>query len=492
MRQAAIVLLLLVAPAHAAATPPALPWWETSALDADGDRIDDALDADAAGPLRILLTLPSPATPRDLRAIEAAGATVAWAGARLPVVAATAARADLGALAALPRVLFVEKEDTLELALRESAPMVQAPQARDETGATGAGVVVAVLDDGIDRAHPDLAGRVVASFDAAPAPAPLPVPLPDPLGILQETRLIPTSTAGHGTHVAGIVAGSGAASDGALVGVAPGAALVDVDVFSGPNSTTSTLALRGLEWTMENAARLGVRIVVMSLGGRSSDGTDALSRAVDQAAAQGLLVVAAAGNRGPEPGSVRAPGAAAGALTVGAVDKQGALAGFSARGPTPDGRMKPELVAPGVGIVSAVPVASTTALAALAAGGDPRYGAMSGTSMAAPHVAGVAALLFEIEPALTPEQARTILLASAADAGEPGVDPATGHGLVDALSAARLARDPVALAGVQGSAALGATVDDGRARVLLGALGSVGLLVAVGAGGALLLARKAK
>ena len=489
-----LLAALLLAPhggaSHGEAAPPdgpggrggAAPWWARSGLDADRDGLDDALGEGPPGePLRVLLAYDHHPGPGDLARAEAAGARVDLAPRHFPLLAATAPRAALPALAALPGVVLVEREDALHRHLAESVPLVRAPEAWEETGATGKGVAIAVLDDGVFGTHPDFEGKVVARFDAAPAAPGGALPLPD-------AAPLPSGGRGHGTHVAGIAAGTGARSGGAYRGVAPGALLVDVKVFGADDKATSATVLRGLDWVLDHAEETGVRVVVLSLGGRFSDGTDALSRAVDEATARGLVVVVSAGNGGPGPGSVTSPGTAATAITVGAVDKTLRPAPFSARGPTPDGRLKPDLVAPGVDITSTVPPASTTALEGVLSGrGTLLYGPLSGTSMAAPHVAGAAALLLEANPALAPGEVKRALLEGARDLGEPGPDPVTGHGLLDVQAAARLA-SPEALAqqAVGGPAPAPPAPWPG---VLLLAGGAVALLVGGGVGVGLLLAR---
>ncbi|WP_234361477.1 S8 family serine peptidase [Plantactinospora sp. BB1] len=249
---------------------------------------------------------------------------------------------------------------------------IGAPQAWD-AGYTGRGARVAVLDSGIDATHPDLAGQVAEKKDFTAD------------GGDAGDRL------GHGTHVAATIAGTGAASNGARRGVAPDARLVVGKVLDDNGEGTDSQVIAGMEWAASRAD-----VVNMSLGGwEPSDGTDPMSLALDTLATQtGALFVVAAGNSGPLHGTVAAPGAAASALTVGAVDGDDVLADFSNRGPLVNtGAAKPELVAPGVDIVAAR-AAGTTPGRLL----DQRYVFMSGTSMAAPHVAGAAAVLAQRHP----------------------------------------------------------------------------------------------
>ncbi|GLH96659.1 peptidase [Phytohabitans aurantiacus] len=261
--------------------------------------------------------------------------------------------------------------------LKESVPQVGAPQAW-AAGYDGTGVTVAVLDTGVDAGHPDLAGKVDEAVSFVPG---------DDAG----------DANGHGTHVASTVAGTGAASGGVYKGVAPGADLVVGKVLDDSGFGNDSWVLAGMEW----AAGTGADVVSMSLGDDTpSDGTDPLSAAVDALSAQyGTLFVIAAGNAGPE--TIGAPGSAASALTVGAVDKSDALADFSSTGPLiGTGGLKPDLTAPGVDI---------TAARAQEGG----YTTLSGTSMATPHVSGAAAILAQRHPDWTGERLKAALMSSA-------------------------------------------------------------------------------
>ncbi len=264
---------------------------------------------------------------------------------------------------------------------------IGAPQAWN-AGYTGTGARVAVLDTGIDATHPDLAGQVAEKKDFTAD------------GGDAGDRL------GHGTHVASLIAGTGAASGGARKGVAPGAQLVVGKVLDDNGEGTDSSVIAGMEWAASRAA-----VVNLSLGGGDpSDGTDPLSLALDALTDQtGALFVVAAGNAGPDDGSVSSPGAAAGALTVGAVDGADAVPDFSSRGPLVTTRAaKPELVAPGVDIVAARAAGTTMGKPI-----DARYTAASGTSMATPHVAGAAAVLAQRHPDWRAGQLKAALVGAA-------------------------------------------------------------------------------
>ena len=289
-------------------------------------------------------------------------------------------------------------------ALDASVAQVGAPAAWDR-GFTGTGTTVAVLDSGIDDQHPDLAGQVVGRqnfTDGSEADADL---------------------SGHGTHVAATVAGTGA-SDPEYRGVAPGAKLLDGKVCDVDGCAESWI-VAGMTWaTVDRHAK----VVNLSLSGDDDpDVVDPVEQAVETLSEQtGALFVVAAGNaREPVPG-VGSPGSAPAALTVGAVDAAGKLASFSRRGPTGDGRLKPDITAPGVDITAARGSAATRVP------GRPGdlYTTLSGTSMAAPHVAGGAAILSQQHPTWSGRQLKSALMQSARP--DPAVrGSGQGAGLLD-------------------------------------------------------------
>ncbi|WP_331723179.1 S8 family peptidase [Streptomyces canus] len=268
-------------------------------------------------------------------------------------------------------------------------------------GYDGKGVKVAILDTGVDTTHPDLASAVKASKNFTGTGS-------------------TDDRAGHGTHVAATLAGSGARSRGRYKGVAPGAGILNAKVLddSGEGSDSSVIA--GLEW----AAGQGARVANLSLGQADTPGEDPVEAAVNALSkSTGMLTVAAAGNEGPDAGTVDSPGAAESALTVGAVDGEDRLADFSSIGPTADSALKPDLTAPGVDIVSA--------RAAHGHMGDPAadgYVSMSGTSMATPHVAGAAAILAQRHPDWTGARIKQALTASTTPTtGATGYQQGTGR-----------------------------------------------------------------
>ncbi|MEV4680563.1 S8 family peptidase [Streptomyces kurssanovii] len=292
--------------------------------------------------------------------------------------------------------------------LKESVPLIGASEAW-AAGYTGKGVKVAVLDTGIDADHPDFAGLIDGTASFVPGEA-------------------VTDVNGHGTHVAGTIVGSGAASGGENKGVAPDADLYVGKVLGGAEGYgQDSWVMAGMQW----AAESGADVVNMSLGDSyPTDGSDPMSQTVDALSARyGTLFVIAAGNSGPE--SISAPGAAAAALTVAATDKQDRLASFSSTGPLAhSGGMKPDIAAPGVDITAARSQAMTD-------GGEGMYRTISGTSMATPHVAGAAAILAQQHPDWTGAQLKEHLTSTAKglDAGYSPYEVGTGR--LDVASAVR-------------------------------------------------------
>ena len=260
---------------------------------------------------------------------------------------------------------------------------------RDEAqseGYTGEGVTVAVVDTGIDSTHPDLVGQVVAERDFT-------------------YENITKDYVGHGTFVASEIAGTGVASGGVYTGVAPGVKLISARVLDSFGGGSDSSIVAGVEW----AAEQGADIINMSLGleGGYDDGTSFASEAVNQISRQyGCLIVVAAGNDGL-PQSVSTPATADEALSVSATYENGMMAGFSSYGPRRgDGAVKPEILAPGSGAPGGEGMVGAQA-------GTTTYRTAEGTSMAAPLVAGAAALLKQADPSLDRNELRATLMASA-------------------------------------------------------------------------------
>ncbi|GAA3811637.1 S8 family serine peptidase [Streptomyces chiangmaiensis] len=272
--------------------------------------------------------------------------------------------------------------------LDRTVPRIGAPHAW-EKGYTGAGVKVAVLDTGYDPNHPDLKGLVAESANFTTEPN-------------------TDDLMGHGTHVTSTIAGSGAASGGRYKGVAPGVQILSGKVCTADGNCDNSDIIEGLAW----AAQHGAKVINLSLGDTDTPETDAVEAMVDTVTRDyGALVVAAAGNNGSSS-RVSSPASADRALAVGAAEEDDDRADFSSVGPrTGDSGLKPDLIAPGVNVVAAR-AGGTTA--------DDGYMAMSGTSMATPHVVGAAAILFQQHPDWTPEQVKRQLMQSTTGAKEHG------------------------------------------------------------------------
>jgi subtilisin family serine protease len=284
--------------------------------------------------------------------------------------------------------------------LDNSVAQIGAPTAWS-SGYDGSGVKVAVLDTGIDAAHPDVAGQIVGSRNFTTATN----------GVVDQD--------GHGTHVASTVAGTGA-RNAERKGVAPGADLLIGRVLNASGSGQQSWIIAAMEWAVAE----GADVVNMSLGSTAqSDCTDPVALAA-QALSDDALFVVAAGNNGFRE-TVSSPACAPGVLTVGAVDRELATAPFSSKGPTfgADHRVKPDLAAPGVGIWAADSGQP----------GDSAYLPMSGTSMATPHVAGAAAILSQLHPAWSAQQLKRALI-SAVRPDPTGDVFEQGAGVVDVPS----------------------------------------------------------
>jgi serine protease AprX len=275
-------------------------------------------------------------------------------------------------------------------------------------------IVVAVIDTGIDAAHVDLnGGKVIGWKDYV------------------NGRTTAYDDNGHGTHCASIATGEGEGNS-LYRGVAPGAALVGVKVLDSAGSGDMSDVTAGIDWAVANKSTYGIRVISLSLGtSGSSDGTDSTSLAVNNAFDNGIVPLVAAGNSGPARYTIGSPGAASKAITVGAMadvgEKGYSLAYFSSRGPTADGRTKPDIAAPGYNI-NAAKANSTNA-----------YTVMSGTSMATPFVAGTVALMLDANPNMTPTQVKSALTSTALDWGPAGMDVDYGYGRLDAYEAIKSA-----------------------------------------------------
>jgi subtilisin family serine protease len=269
-------------------------------------------------------------------------------------------------------------------------------------GFDGTDITIAIVDTGIDSTHPDLSGKVKAAKSFVQG---------------EDTQ----DYDGHGTHVAGIVAGTGAASSGTYKGVAPGASLINSKALDKTGAGTVSDVIAAIEWASDKSD-----IICLSLGAPGSP-NDPLAQAVNTAVENGIVVCAAVGNDG-ELGYMTAmtPSIASKAISVGATIGDLGVASFSSKGIAPDGRSDPDIVAPGYEITSTASSKITSS----------DYITWSGTSFSTPMIAGAAALLLDAKDNLTPEGVKAALLESATDLDS---DPnAQGSGFVNIEAAYQL------------------------------------------------------
>lgn len=255
---------------------------------------------------------------------------------------------------------------------------------------TGKGIGVCILDTGIYE-HIDFTGRIWAFYD------------------FLAFKRRPYDDNGHGTHVAGLVAGDGTASMGKYRGAAPGCGIISLKVLDRYGTGSQDDVLRALRWIREYRQQYRIRVVNISVGTtcNSKRNHARLLKSVEQLWDEGVVVVTAAGNQGPRPGSITAPGSSKKVITVGSSDLLEGRSAISGRGPTEECVCKPDIVAPGNKIMSCVP-------------GKPySYGVKSGTSMSTPLVTGAIACALEKNPALTNTDIKTMLMNSAEDMGLP-------------------------------------------------------------------------
>ncbi len=313
----------------------------------------------------------------------------------LPFIGAIAVELPTKSVAQVARHHKVEyvHDDSKVFKTMDIATLAVHSKLVNESGYSGKGIGVAVLDTGV-ALHDDLVrpnNRIVAFKDFI------------------NDRSRPYDDDGHGTHVSGIIAGNGY-SNSSYKGIAPEANIIGVKVLDETGSGDTSDILAGLQWVIDNKEKYNIKVISMSLGSAadSSYRQDSLARGVNAAIQNGFTVVVSAGNSGPAKQTITSPGISPNAITVGAVDDNRTssfsddfIADFSSRGPTLDGLTKPDVVAPGVDIHS------------LSNKGSSAYVSHSGTSMAAPIVAGAATLLYEKEPDLSPSQVKSKIIGSA-------------------------------------------------------------------------------
>ncbi len=349
------------------------------------------------------------------------------------------------ALASMPGI-SVFPDVSVKASLSESVNIIRASevwQPSQGLGLDGTGTTIGIIDTGVDYTHPDLGGcfgagcKVVGGYDFVNN---------DPN---------PMDDNGHGTHVAATAAGNGTYPDSngishPLPGVAPGAKIYAYKVLSaaGPGWSSDIIAAieRCADPNLDGNFLDHLDVCSLSLGG-GGDPDDPMSLAIDLASKNGVVFTVAAGNSGPAAGTVGSPGTSREAITVAAACKPGSttrvcqgssIATFSSRGPIPNFPqvLKPDVAAPGVDICAA-------RFGSYASGSeckDTVHIAISGTSMATPHVAGLAAIIRQANPSLTPADVKAIIIGTASDLGAAAT--AQGAGMIDAVAAVAAAGQP--------------------------------------------------
>ncbi len=424
------------------------------------------------GPFEVIVTFRGAGAPTaaDIAALQQVGVTHGAVFQALPIAGALVTAPQVQALAARPEVRSIWFNETLQYENAEATVLTGVDRVRADAEMTrrnsgvpvaGTGVTVLVNDSGVDGLHRDLSPSVVQNVYGA-------INLADEFSGLPVTYIEGGDNTdvggGHGTHVAGIVAGTGRESGGAYEGVAPGAKIV---AFASGVGLSLLNTLGGFDYAAKNRERYNIRVITNSWGSTSDKGdfnpdhpTNVASKLLND---QGVVVVFSAGNSGPNPGTItgnykKAPWV----ITVAASDKNRALANFSSRGvkdktvtvtnqsgETFVSEDRPTVTAPGVNIVSTR--AAGSSLTPLAVRQDINltpeqlayYTTLSGTSMAAPHVAGIVALILDANPNLTPAQVKGIIEGTADLM--PGYEAwEVGAGFVNAYDAVA---DAFALAG---------------------------------------------
>ncbi len=411
---------------------------------------------------------PSEADIADLHRIGILGGTRYRV---LPVLTVIATRRQLVEVSRLPAVRSiygVRTLPTLAVPGNGQTGLERVPTDADLTNSnrglplSGRNVTVAVLDTGLDGTHADLAGRVVNN-----------VKLVSTLGIgvgfnyPVSLENLPTTdlVSGHGTFVAGVIAGNGSRSGGRYTGVAPGSKLLGLSA----GELNLLFVLEGFDFLLWRGAQYGVRVVNCSFSANTVyDPHDPVNVATKLLSERGISVVFSAGNSGPGLHTLNPYAMAPWVISVGATDQQGRLAGFSSRGDFTSPNARPTVIAPGVNVVSLRATGlSLNGILGLVLGADlsvlqpsdlPFYTVGSGTSFSAPQVAGTIALMHEANPALTPAQIRNILQRSATPL-PPYYHHEAGAGMLNAHAAVLEAAFPQRRMGT-----FRASLDRGQAR----------------------------
>lgn len=418
MASLAFFLMMLLPTIVTAASPPFNEdsptdeeWWMDTSMDLDGDFVHDAIwiaaqnnqhdYLDENGRISVIVDFDHAPTEDDEKMLSSeVDFELEFRYWLIDSIAGTVELNRIHELVDLPGVVFVELDGILGIQMEDVVPAHGVDLVWQDTGYTGEGVTMAIIDTGIDGNHTALDDldddnttndpKIVAFYDAINNP-----------GATNGTEIFPYDDNGHGTHCAGITAGTGA-PDYRHIGVAPRANLVGVKVLDGGGSGSFAAVMAGMEWTVEKRHEFNIRAASMSLGALTgaiewtSSEEESVNRMANEMMRAGVTLFIAAGNSGGTA-TIGTPGSAEDVITVGSLDKNTAIAVYSSQGPTEEGRVKPNVAFVGSSVNA--PDANT---------GD-GYVALSGTSMATPGAAGVAVLMYQANPDLSPFDIRNIM-----------------------------------------------------------------------------------
>ena len=383
-------------------------WWVDTTVDRDGNGVGDMIEVHQKNPyfLDAEKTLPliidfdhTPGDEEIQMLAEQVNYQHQWTLEGIDALAGRVPVGDILTASRLPGVVMLELDGILEVTNGDAAVLHGVDTVWQDTGYDGAGSTVAIIDTGIDGNHSSLDDhdddpltndpKVIGFYDPVNNPS-----------LTNGTEVFAYDDQGHGSHCAGTTAGTGAPTY-EHIGMAPQASLVGVKVLDAGGSGSFATVMAGMEWTVEKRYEYNIRAASMSLGGPgaiewTSSEEDSVNRYANEMVRAGIALFIAAGNNGVSA-QIGTPGSAEDAITVGALDKNSAIAVYSSQGPTEEGRVKPNIAYVGSNVMS---VAFNT--------GD-QYTDMSGTSMATPGAAGVAALMLQANPDLSPFDIRNIM-----------------------------------------------------------------------------------
>lgn len=407
-------LSLLIMPVIAAATPvnpePSEEegWWVETTVDRNGNGIGDMVEKfhdhplflNEDGTLPVIVDYSRDVSDNDVRILEQ---NVDFEHQvtlyRIDAIAGRIPHDMVLETLSLPGVIMIELDGILEALNGDVAVVHAVDVAQENTGYDGSGVTVAIIDTGIDGNHSGLDDqdddpstydpKIIGFYDAVNNPS-----------LTNGTEVFPYDDQGHGTHCAGTTAGTGAPTF-EHPGMAPQANLVGVKVLDAGGSGSFATVMAGMQWTVDHRYEYNIRAASMSLGGPgaiewTSSEEDSVNRYANEMVRAGVAMFIAAGNNGVSA-QIGTPGSAEDVITVGALDKDTSIAVYSSQGPTEEGRIKPNIAFVGSDVMSAE-----------ANSGD-GYVGFSGTSMATPGAAGVAALMYQANPDLSPFDIRNIM-----------------------------------------------------------------------------------